>query len=961
MPYIGQPPVTGDTTSSFRLLDNIASFTLTFDGSSAEVVSTANDTLTFSNHRFVTAQRVTYTHGGGTAIGGLTSGTAYYIIKVDQNTIKLATSAANANNNSAIDLTSLGVGVSHTLNVAFDGINTKFKATYNNGTKAQLSRAGQLLLSINGVIQQPQETSAPTVGFGIDADSTIVFSVAPAVSDVVFGNIIANSIATFDISDNNVDNFTGNGSTLAFTLSKTPANNQNVLVTLDGVVQYPSDTTTTRAYSVTGSTLTFASAPANGVEIQVRHIGFAGATSSAVTGFYGRTGNAVLTSADDINVQNITGVAATFTGNVSIAGTLTYEDVTNVDSVGLITARSGIIVNTGTATTALVVNGNARVTGILTIGTSSITLDGSTDAIRIGSGVTITSSGIVATSGVTTVSAGSTAAPSITPTGDTNTGIFFPSPDTIAFAEGGAEAARIDSSGRLGIGTANPGNYNSAADNLVVTGSGNEGISIVTGATNYGSIYFAKGTSGADQYRGVLEYNHSNNAMAFFTDAGERVRIDSAGRLLIGTSSAITSFDAQYAKLTVAGNTVSATGDSYLNITRNLAAGSIANNSPIGAIFFTESGGGTYAQIQALCDGTGSTNDYPGRLLFYTCADGASSPTERLRITSAGNVGIGNTAPRGALDVTGNIFASGGSQIQITGNSGTTGLQLIGQDAAESLIGTMSSQALAFRTASTERARIDSSGRLLVGTTSSYANADLDDLQIGNNSSATKTGITLGSTDQSGIAFADASDARAGMIEYTHSIDSLRFYTNGAANERMRIRSTGETWIYSTSSVFQVTTSQSNGTTYALISGVYGGSDVVGSNGTTSFRVWSNGNVQNTNNSYTAISDVKLKENIVDASSQWDDIKALQVRNYNLKEGQTHKQIGLIAQEVEPISPGLVYESPDRDEDGNDLGTVTKSVNYSVLYMKAVKALQEAMERIEQLESEMAEVKAQLS
>ena len=273
----------------------------------------------------------------------------------------------------------------------------------------------------------------------------------------------------------------------------------------------------------------------------------------------------------------------------------------------------------------------------------------------------------------------------------------------------------------------------------------------------------------------------------------------------------------------------------------------------------------------------------------------------------------------------------------------------------------MSSQALAFRTASTERARIDSSGRLLVGTTSSYANADLDDLQIGNNSSATKTGITLGSTDQSGIAFADASDARAGMIEYTHSIDSLRFYTNGAANERMRIRSTGETWIYSTSSVFQVTTSQSNGTTYALISGVYGGSDVVGSNGTTSFRVWSNGNVQNTNNSYTAISDVKLKENIVDASSQWDDIKALQVRNYNLKEGQTHKQIGLIAQEVEPISPGLVYESPDRDEDGNDLGTVTKSVNYSVLYMKAVKALQEAMERIEQLESEMAEVKAQLS
>ena len=123
---------------------------------------------------------------------------------------------------------------------------------------------------------------------------------------------------------------------------------------------------------------------------------------------------------------------------------------------------------------------------------------------------------------------------------------------------------------------------------------------------------------------------------------------------------------------------------------------------------------------------------------------------------------------------------------------------------------------------------------------------------------------------------------------------------------------------------------------------------------TSSFFVYTNGNVVNTNNSYGAISDIKLKENISDANSQWDDLKALQVRKYNFKEGQTHTQIGLVAQEVELVSPGLVSESPDRDEDGNDLGTVTKSVNYSVLYMKAVKALQEAMERIETLEAKVA-------
>ena len=127
------------------------------------------------------------------------------------------------------------------------------------------------------------------------------------------------------------------------------------------------------------------------------------------------------------------------------------------------------------------------------------------------------------------------------------------------------------------------------------------------------------------------------------------------------------------------------------------------------------------------------------------------------------------------------------------------------------------------------------------------------------------------------------------------------------------------------------------------------------SGGTTEFQVTSNGNVANTNNAYGAISDIKLKENIVDANSQWDDLKALQVRNYNFKEGQTHTQIGLVAQEAELVSPGLVSESPDRDEDGNDLGTVTKSVNYSVLYMKSVKALQEAMERIEVLEQRLTD------
>ena len=396
MAYIGNQPATGEN-NSFKILDDIKTYTLTFDGSSSSVVSTSNNTITYNNHRFITAQRVTYNDGGGTAIGGLSDG-VYYIIKYDQNSIKLAASASDANNDIAIPLTSLGVGSSHTLNVAFDSVNTKFKATYDNGTKVQMSRAAQLTISINGVIQEPQDTSTPTDGFGIDLDSVIVFSTAPSASDDLWGHIVANNFPTFDISDNKVDSFTGDNSTVSFTLSKPAVNNENVLVTLDGVVQYPSDNYTERAYSVYDYDITFTSAPGLGVDIQVRHIGFAGATTSAVTGFYGRTGNAVLKTTDNILVgninssgivtattfdgafsgeatsaitagyattagiatvaQNLTGTpnitvgaivasGATFSGNVSIAGTLTYEDVTNIDSLGIVTARTGIQVLDG--------------------------------------------------------------------------------------------------------------------------------------------------------------------------------------------------------------------------------------------------------------------------------------------------------------------------------------------------------------------------------------------------------------------------------------------------------------------------------------------------------------------------------------------------------------------------------------------------------------------------------------
>ena len=287
MPYIGNQHNVGDHVNNFKVLDDISSHTATFDGSATSVVSAADDTIRIPEHRFIQGQRVTYTNGGGGNIGGLTTGTAYFVSFDSANTIKLATSLANANNNTVINISAVGSGTSHTLNAAFDGVNTKFKMTHSSGKAARLNNATQLNVAINNVIQRPNQSALSfTEGFAIEDNHKIVFKVAPTANDIFWGSIIANTIENFDLRDNEVDNFTGDGSTTEFTLSTIPANNESVMVSLDGVLQHPSDKDTARAYTLLDSIIQFTAAPGIGVEIQVRHIGFAGATTNDVSGFY---------------------------------------------------------------------------------------------------------------------------------------------------------------------------------------------------------------------------------------------------------------------------------------------------------------------------------------------------------------------------------------------------------------------------------------------------------------------------------------------------------------------------------------------------------------------------------------------------------------------------------------------------------------------------------------------------
>jgi hypothetical protein len=146
-----------------------------------------------------------------------------------------------------------------------------------------------------------------------------------------------------------------------------------------------------------------------------------------------------------------------------------------------------------------------------------------------------------------------------------------------------------------------------------------------------------------------------------------------------------------------------------------------------------------------------------------------------------------------------------------------------------------------------------------------------------------------------------------------------------------------------TTQVVQVLTTKAAGTDFTLFRGV------VNNSATVVFNVFGNGNVTNTNNSYGAISDVKLKENIVDATPKLANLMQVKVKNYNLKNDPSHKQLGVVAQELEQVFPAMVEETIDRDADGNDLGTTTKSVKYSVFVPMLIKAVQEQQDLIASL------------
>ena len=200
-----------------------------------------------------------------------------------------------------------------------------------------------------------------TSGFSYEWDGVVWRSYSvPSVSNIKLlddiSGLFNNVLLTFPL--------TVNGQAVLTATSK------QLILSIGGVIQSPSID-----FNVVGSNIVFTTAPTaglsffgtllGGAQIEVEYSSTAGISSYAASAGISTVSQG-LTGSPSINITNIVGVAATFTGNVSIAGTLTYEDVTSVDSVGLITARNGIrIGSVGTATT-LGPDGSAVFSGIVT-------------------------------------------------------------------------------------------------------------------------------------------------------------------------------------------------------------------------------------------------------------------------------------------------------------------------------------------------------------------------------------------------------------------------------------------------------------------------------------------------------------------------------------------------------------------------------------------------------------------
>ena len=695
--------------------------------------------------------------------------------------------------------------------------------------------------------------------------------------------------------------------------------------------------------------------------------------------------------------------------------------------------------------------------------------------------------------GTLTLEDGSASSPALAFRDDLNTGVYSSAADKFNVATGGVERMelgtqtvfnedgadvdfriegdtdenlfRVDAGNNriiIGASSATAGKFaieDSAGNNLWLVGSSSDDTASVSFSNN-----------ADDAYRGRIEVDQSNG-MKFQVAGSERVRIDTSGRLLIGTTSARSSGGSVNAHLQLEGTTsqgaelliIRNTADTFsptlgLVKTRGTSVGSntaVQDNDVIGKIQFRGADGSDIfsvgASIFARVNGTPSDGtDMPAELVFATTADGASSPTERMSIDSSGNLAIGGFTPptdlnsavmpslfidsnqnsisaeSGALYFTQNAyFNSGGSYEYVAAAAASQYRQVSG----EHIFANAASGSAGANFSFSERMRIDLQGRFLVGTSTykSNLNASADSsgqiaqfvhagdningclsvfaysgttevakrgakLQLhrarssdGSTNTILSNGDLIGTIEFKGNdgasftaaakieAFVDGgtgTDDMPGAIVFSTSADG-----SGAPTERMRIDSSGRMGLgkadpdhhldvsdntaragirvrqhtnntantYS-NMILRHAAATSGQNAYGILFQNSGGSEV--------------GRIDygQSTTQYRTSSDYRLKENVVTISDGITRLKTLKPYRFNwIAEKGQPKVDGFFAHEVTAVPEAI---SGTKDEVDSDNNPVYQGIDLSKLVPLLTAALQEAITKIEVLETKVAALEA---
>jgi hypothetical protein len=627
---------------------------------------------------------------------------------------------------------------------------------------------------------------------------------------------LGNDLQVAQPSYRNIDDISGsfNSSTTSFPLLVSgaapvpfPINSNQCLISVAGVVQRPDDSGT-EGFRISGGNIIFSSAPSTGAD------------------FFG----VILAGADYVNV------GANFPSGSAAVPSITFDSD----------------LDTG------IYNSAANQVSITTAGTERLRIDSAGQ--------------------IEAVSLGTAAAPSFSFTTDPNTGIYSPGADQVAISTNGTGRLFVDASGKVGINISSPDGTthvhtatagavtaNTSADDLVVENSGAGGISILTPDANNGSIFF--GTP-SDAAGAAIRWNYSTGEfgigpdkvggyLRFNSDDGtERMRLDSSGRLLVGTSTAtnnlrldekfaIVGTTANYPGMAITGYTGGAGGTDYsplieLKRSRGTTDGSftkVESGDALGKIMFLGADGSSWAAgayIEAFVDGATSAGDLPTRLVFSTCADGASSPTERMRINNLGAL------------------------------------------------------------------------------------------------KATTTGSVITSASS------------------THE------FTNGNASEEYAVRirqSSASGNLYPL--LVEMSAQAPNNATSVFIN--------CGDSGTTRLALRSNGGLANYSANNVNLSDINTKKDISPAADTWDCLKQWEIVNFRYKDQPDNADLnmGVIAQQVAESCPEVitVFQEAKEATDTEPAQEERLGVKDQQMMWMAIKALQEAQIRIENLEAEVAALK----